>query len=152
MLHNFPFVTDFVLSKAHSSLRADGDVPFSYWLNFLLVLDVDLNTFQLLPSPNGTGEHEIDSGGQISVSIDPIVPLCGSVSMSPPTHWCQLIVQLYCPFDVNCPCSNGTSATPFNCFGYVEGYKILFLASKFPCNDFVQLHFLGWIEHRWACE
>lgn len=41
---------------------------------FFLVLDVDLNTFQLLPSPNGTGEFEIDSGED--KFLFPSIPLC----------------------------------------------------------------------------
>lgn len=56
---------------------------FLYWLNVLLVLDVDLKTFQLLEASNGKNMKSIPKWKleeQISVSVHN-GPLCGTVSM-----------------------------------------------------------------------
>lgn len=64
------------------SLAADGCMPFHslYWLNILLVLDVGLNTFQLLMAHPWNGNMKSIPNTNFC-SILPIVPLCGKVSL-----------------------------------------------------------------------
>jgi hypothetical protein len=79
------YVAQFSIRYRFHPLEADGWLRalLSLLTQLLLVLDIGLNSFELVRPPNG--KHEIDSSlsqpRTNSASILPIVPLCGAVSM-----------------------------------------------------------------------